>query len=196
MERSSRSKSLEDFCERNLKRVQRIAHYLTKDPFLAEEAAAEFFLRMCRMPMALDKINNERSWVYAALANVVRDLYRERNAFITHETLTDTVEQVQEACATTYALDPAQIVADAEAYARIRETLEQLPGLYRETALLKFRAGLKEREIARTLKCPLGTVKSRISKARELITRKIGKVEEAGGRETGHGKPEEPQGEF
>lgn len=194
MERSPRSKGLDDFCERNLKNVQGIAYYLTKDHFLAEEATGEFFLRLCRRPVALERVRSERSWLYTAMVNVVRDLYRKRKTVKTHEALTDTVEQVREACAETYEPDPAQVVADAEGYARIRETLEQLPGPYREAALLKFRACLKEREIARTLKCPLGTVKSRISTARELMRRKIGKAEEVGGREIGHGQPQDPQG--
>lgn len=61
---------------------------------------------------------------------------------------------------------------------RIRAKLDQLPELYREVIVLRVREGLPYHEIAERLGLPLGTVKSRLHRARALVRRLLHELEE------------------
>jgi RNA polymerase sigma factor (sigma-70 family) len=57
---------------------------------------------------------------------------------------------------------------------RLAEMVAQLPDRYREIVALRYFAGLNESETAEVLSCPLGTVKSRLSRALGLLHTALG----------------------
>jgi len=59
---------------------------------------------------------------------------------------------------------------------RIQETIETLPKKYREAIILRHQEERSYEEISDILKIPIGTVKARIFRARELLKKKLREV--------------------
>lgn len=72
--------------------------------------------------------------------------------------------------------DPFEILARSEVDDTILKALEQLPDNFRSTLLLREVEGLEYEEIAYTLGCNIGTVRSRLSRARESMRQILTKL--------------------
>lgn len=80
---------------------------------------------------------------------------------------------------------------------KVVDLFERLPGLYREVVELRARHGLLYSEIAERLGVPVGTVKSRLHRARERLHELMeelelprrGEAEDGGGEDSGRGLP-------
>ena len=60
-----------------------------------------------------------------------------------------------------------------EIVAAVSETIETLPEELKEAIALREMDGLSYEEIAEIMQCPIGTVRSRIFRAREAIAEKL-----------------------
>ena len=69
---------------------------------------------------------------------------------------------------------PEDLLASRELGDRIGEAIEALPAPYRELILLRHLQGMAYENIARVKSLPLGTVKNRLFRAREILRRKLG----------------------
>jgi RNA polymerase sigma-70 factor (ECF subfamily) len=67
------------------------------------------------------------------------------------------------------ALDPEALLLQQHAVARVRDGLEQLPVDFREVIVLREIEGLSYKEIAAVINAPIGTVMSRLARARERL---------------------------
>ena len=67
-----------------------------------------------------------------------------------------------------------QRMIDEEDSARVRKAIEDLPSPLRETLVMRDMNGLSYREIADATESPIGTVMSRLSRARAAIARSLG----------------------
>ncbi|MEY4487705.1 MAG: hypothetical protein RIQ79_213 [Verrucomicrobiota bacterium] len=67
---------------------------------------------------------------------------------------------------------PAELAA-AERHARFEKALAELPPLLRAALALREIEGQTYEQIARSLDCPVGTVMSRLHKARQLLAKKL-----------------------
>jgi RNA polymerase sigma-70 factor (ECF subfamily) len=67
------------------------------------------------------------------------------------------------------ALDPEERLLQQYTIARVRAALEQLPVDFREVIVLRELEGLPYKEIAAIVSVPIGTVMSRLSRARERL---------------------------
>jgi RNA polymerase sigma-70 factor (ECF subfamily) len=68
------------------------------------------------------------------------------------------------------ALDPEEQLFQQHAVTRVRAALEQLPVDFREVLVLREMEGLSYKEIAAVLHIPIGTVMSRLARARDRLT--------------------------
>jgi len=102
-----------------------------------------------------------KSWLYRVTTNLCVDLKRKLKHEIIAEELPE--QSVGE-------MDiPENAVIDADKRARIREAMDELPEIYRQTVMLHYFSGLKYDEIARMTGVSEGTVKSRMSRAKERL---------------------------
>ena len=69
---------------------------------------------------------------------------------------------------------PEDLLASQQLGERISEAIDELPGSYRELVLLRHLQGLSYEDIARVKRLPLGTVKNRLFRAREILRRRLG----------------------
>jgi RNA polymerase sigma factor (sigma-70 family) len=67
------------------------------------------------------------------------------------------------------ALGPEALLLQQHAVARVRSALEQLPADFREVIVLRELEGLSYKEIAAVVQVPIGTVMSRLARARDRL---------------------------
>ena len=135
----------------------------------AEDVTQEVFLRAYR---ALDGFRGERfrSWLLRIVANAARDELRRRKRR-PQRSLDETRDDPEMP-----SIDPPEPGLGPEARAEqtdlrriLEEALAQLPEDWRLVVLLSDVHGLAYEEVARAAGLPLGTVKSRLSRARKRL---------------------------
>lgn len=146
------------------------ALWLTGDRTDAEDVVQEACLRAFRA-IATFGGGNARAWVLAIVRNTAYSwLQKNRRAeFVAVDDL-EANERVQaERGADVEELTPeADLIARAD-HARLRVEIEKLPPEFREALVLRDIQGLEYREIAAITSVPVGTVMSRLARARRRL---------------------------
>ena len=103
-----------------------------------------------------------RPWFLAIVANEARNRHRTNGR---HQALTLRLRRHQPDATATWARSAEDLVIAAEQRARLLDAVATLADRDREIVALRYFAGLTEAETAVALDCPIGTVKSRLSRA-------------------------------
>lgn len=142
------------------------------NPRDAEDAAQDAFLKAFRALESYDPSRPLRSWLFKIAHNAALDRLRARR----DESALDDPDA---------GLDPADEAPGPEDLAEraldgalVEKLVAALPPLYREALLLRHAEGLSVEETAAALSLPVGTVKIRLFRARELMRRKWEAFEE------------------
>lgn len=153
------------------KQVYTIAYRFMGNPEDASDLTQEAFVRAFR---AISRFRGEASfktWIYHIVANVCRDELRKRKkqAVVSLDApiVTDDgyIAREQE----DWSLAPERVYESIELQETIQELLNQLIPEYRQVLVLRELQGFTYEEIANILGCSLGTVKSRINRARKAL---------------------------
>jgi RNA polymerase sigma-70 factor (ECF subfamily) len=149
---------LREIAEKNFARIHRAALVLCGNPWDADDLAQETFLVLSKQPEGYQGRSSIYTWLYGVLLNLER---RERRRYgVRNRKLKVVWENQSEA--EPAAPPAAAAVETAEWKQSLWSRVAQLPDGQRQTLVLRFSEGLAYHEIAETLGCPLGTVKSRI----------------------------------
>jgi RNA polymerase sigma-70 factor (ECF subfamily) len=148
----------------------------------AEDLAQETFLRVFRKIGDYNNSARFSTWLYTIASNLAKDEFKRRARHPARSLdgaggRNDTTRPVPEARADTTESVPDVRLQQDEARQAVRRALELLEEQDREILLLKDVQGLSYEEIAHVLNVPLGTVKSRLSRARlafKEVWKKIG----------------------
>jgi RNA polymerase sigma-70 factor (ECF subfamily) len=149
-----------------LDEVYTFARYLTRDATEAEDAAQETFLRAMRYFSGFSG-GSIKPWLFTILRNVLRS--RDPRRF---EPLPETEAGKTEALEPLWGdaqADPETSAARADEAKHLRRLIGRLPPVYREALLLKEFNDLSYRQIAEVTGVPIGTVMSRLARAREEL---------------------------
>jgi RNA polymerase sigma-70 factor (ECF subfamily) len=73
--------------------------------------------------------------------------------------------------------DPASQLQSEESQELVREALASLAEEYRDAIIMKEIEGLRYEEIASLQQCPIGTIRSRIHRARQLLREKLERIQ-------------------
>ncbi len=150
-----------------LARLYGHAFWLTRDPAEAEDLVQESLSKALRAFSSFDPGTNFRAWMFRII----------RNTFLTSRTgiaATRTVyfeDQPELVEAADVSPTPEDMLIRLDDDAALYRALDQLPPPLREALLLCDVEGLKYKEIAQVLDVPIGTVMSRISRARASLRR-------------------------
>ncbi len=137
----------------------------------AEDVVQETFVRAHRALADFRAESAFFTWLYRILLNVIhshRSSMQRRGAGRT-ERVDDLEEQGHFVWVQEYG--PEQEVMGEQSLTQIQDALSRLPEEFRQTFLLREMEGMSYEEIALALDCPIGTVRSRIARAREELDR-------------------------
>jgi RNA polymerase sigma-70 factor, ECF subfamily len=148
------------------------------DPAAAEDLAQETYLRALRSLPRFAGRSSARTWLLSIARRVVVDHIRARQVRPRRATVSDWQQAVERA-------QPRWVPGFTEGVA-LGELLAGLAGERREAFVLTQVLGLPYAEAADTCGCPVGTIRSRVARARDdLITLLREAEQEAGGRSAG-----------
>lgn len=148
--------------------VCRFAFQVVRDAGLAQDAAQEAFIKVYRAIGNFGFRSSFRSWLYRVAVNeginlLRRGCRREEPTLPPRGPLPRAVPF----------LPPEEAALAAEARWTLQGALARLDPHHRQALVLKYYRDLSDAEIARVLRCPVGTVKSRLHRARELLRRDL-----------------------
>jgi len=149
---------------RHLDALFNFAMYFTHNPSEAEDLVQETYLRAFRFSHRFQPGTHLRAWLFQILRNTFLTFYRvrEREAALADDGVPDwDTPMFHDA--------PEQDGAALEAHTDLERALRRLPEDFRTVLLLAEVEGLPLEEVARVMACPVGTVKSRIFRAKERL---------------------------
>jgi len=142
----------------------------TGDYRTAEDLAQETFLRVFRKIRDYNSTAKFSTWLYTIASNLAKDEFKRRArhpaASLDWRGGGDTTRDMPQPKADTTASVPEVRLQHDEARRNVNRALNLLEEHDREVLLLKDVQGLSYEEIAQVLDLPLGTVKSRLARAR------------------------------
>jgi RNA polymerase sigma-70 factor (ECF subfamily) len=142
-------------------KAYRTACLIVRNPADAEEAVQEAFLRAWRFRDSVKDGHPLEPWLYRVLVNACYSKLRSTARQRTDEELRIDVVGADG--------DPGDRAGDEELGAVVRAALAALPEPLRAPVVLRYFAGLSEKEIAVAIGRRPGTVKSRLHEARRLL---------------------------
>jgi RNA polymerase sigma-70 factor (ECF subfamily) len=144
-----------------------LARYLTRDVHDAEDAVQDAFLRAIRYFSGF-RGGDGRSWLLAIVRNVCYGLRRRhRKDRLSTEFDEELHSEVVEA------ENPDAEMLRAATRESLEEAVHGLPDEFREVIVLRELQGLSYKEISEVVGIPVGTVMSRLSRARQRLQRVI-----------------------
>jgi RNA polymerase sigma-70 factor, ECF subfamily len=166
-EPSAAGRSFDDEALPHLDALYRVALRFTADPSQAEDLVQDTMLKAYRAWKQYRPGTNAKGWLLTILRNTFINDYRRRR----HEPIAMDLEGIEP-----YALDRSMQEADPEGTFfsqivddKVLQAIDALPTEFREVLVLSDVEGMRYAEIAETLQIPVGTVKSRLFRARRQL---------------------------
>jgi RNA polymerase sigma-70 factor (ECF subfamily) len=151
---------LDALIEQYQHRLLRYLMHLTGNRAVAEDLFQEVWLRVLEKGHLYDGRNRFVTWLMSIGHNVAIDYLRKRNPASLDEMQDPEDGAPFEPPATTPS--PLEQVVAHQQQEMFDEALQQVPPLFREVLVLRFQEQLKLEEIAKLVRIPLATVKTRI----------------------------------
>jgi len=140
---------------------------LTRNRTDAEDLVQETYVRAIRAMGRLRDDSNVKGWLFTILRNVwLNELRGRRNA---PETLDVEADEMPVNLVDNNMKSPHDIYVGHLERRHVREAIQRLPEEAREVILLREWEELSYQEIATVLDCPMGTVMSRLARARAKL---------------------------
>lgn len=148
----------------HLDALYNLARWLVRDPAEAEDLVQETFLRAIRAAHQFQPGTNLRAWLFQILRNAFLTRYKRRGRE------PDVMDpEVLDRMPSTGGADRLAGPPDGTAGLDLAAALLRLPEEYRSVVLLADLEDFSMGEIAAILDCPVGTVKSRLFRARGML---------------------------
>jgi len=139
------------------------ARWLTRSDADAEDVIQDACIRAMRYFATL-RDDNPRAWLFTLVRNTWYSRAARREHVRDAMPFDSNSDQRPDD-----ALDPEERLMQQHTVDRVRAALEQLPTDFREAIVLREIEGLSYKEIASVLGVPIGTVMSRLARARERL---------------------------
>lgn len=146
--------------------------YLTRRREEADDLFQETYLRAYRSFHQFTPGTNCRAWLLTIMQNAFKNRYPERiraARTVEFDAVAREYERKQAGAGDAVRDDPAEILATQTLDREIADALRALPEAYRTTFILVDMEDLTYDEAAAILGCPIGTVRSRLSRARRFL---------------------------
>ncbi|MEY3969446.1 MAG: hypothetical protein RL617_459 [Pseudomonadota bacterium] len=160
------------------RKVLRLVSRLVRDPAEVEDIAQETFIKAYR---ALPQFRAESAfytWLYRIAVNTAKNYLSASNR--RPIPMSDLMKADDEDDSSMGSLEPSvdfqtpdSVLLSREIAKTVEQAMEALPADLRTAVMLREIEGLSYEEIAAAMNCPIGTVRSRIFRARDAIAEKL-----------------------
>jgi RNA polymerase sigma-70 factor, ECF subfamily len=160
------------------RRIERLVSRMVRDSDLVQDIAQETFIRAYR---ALPQFRGESAfytWLYRIAVNTAKKalVARKRDPLLFESALVSTDDGEEPSRVENELSDgetPETVLAGRQVAATVNAAIDALSEDLRQAIVLREIEGLSYEEIADVMNCPIGTVRSRIFRAREAIAAKL-----------------------
>jgi RNA polymerase sigma-70 factor (ECF subfamily) len=163
------------------RRVERLIGRMVRDVDLVPDIAQETFIRAYRGLAQFRGESQFYTWLYRIAVNTAKkhlmDLKRDpvisMAALRSSEDDETSGNELEQSWGASDEETPEAVLASKEIAQAVNEAMDALPEELRQAITLREIEGLSYDDIAQALNCPIGTVRSRIFRAREAISTRI-----------------------
>ena len=149
---------------RHLDALHNLARWLVRDPAEAEDLVQETYLKALRAAHQFQPGTNLRAWLFQILRNTFYTQFRRK----TREPEAMDPEVLERLAHPSGGVPPNEHLAGS-AGLDLTAALNRLPEDYRSVVLLADLEDFTMEEVAAIMECPVGTVKSRLFRARGIL---------------------------
>ena len=166
--------------DRHSARAYQIAYGVLGSREDAEEVAQDAFIRMHRALPSFRGESEFTTWMYRIVTNLARNKYRWNKSRMTafHDSIDAPVEGDDAEGRRIDLPDTGNTPEEEAVYAELDQALQselgKLPEAQRQVLVMRNVQDMSYEDIADALKCKIGTVKSRLARAREELCRRLG----------------------
>jgi RNA polymerase sigma-70 factor, ECF subfamily len=161
--------------------VYSVVYRILTDPADAADTTQDVFLKVFRGMKHFHGESSLKTWIYRI---AIHEASNRRRWWFRHKAKETSMEPNENSSETNFAMDanpalvdhhksPFETVADHELRARVEEELRQVPEPYRTAIVLRDVEELSYEEIAEITQVSLGTVKSRITRGRDALRKRL-----------------------
>jgi RNA polymerase sigma-70 factor, ECF subfamily len=155
-------------------RVLKLVSRFVSDAAEAEDVAQEAFIKAYRALASFRGDSAFYTWLYRIAINTAKNaLVSSRRRPVDFDLDLQDPEQYDRHARLKESDTPEGVLLTEEIREVVEKAMEQLPEDLRTAIVLRELEGLSYEEIAEAMDCPVGTVRSRIFRAREAIDRKL-----------------------
>ena len=145
---------------------------MIRDPAAAEDLVQDTYVRAYRFFSKYERGSNCKAWLFTILKNTFINRYRKARSqpeSVAFDAIEGHVEGEIVEPGDQPARNPEDLVSDARLGEAVRSALQTLPPDYRMVVILSLVEGYTYKEIASIMSCPIGTVMSRLYRARQVL---------------------------
>jgi RNA polymerase sigma-70 factor (ECF subfamily) len=168
--------------------IYSLVYRILTDPADAADTTQEVFLKVFRGMKHFNGQSSLKTWIYRI---ALHEASNRRRWWFRHKARETSMEPYEQDSHTPHFVvsealvdegeSPFDSAAHEEVRARVEEELGRIPEPYRSTVILRDLEDMSYEEIAEVLDVSLGTVKSRLTRGREALRRRLaGYVREVG----------------
>lgn len=156
--KSGRDKEMEVLVARHQRRLIHFLERMVVDREVAEDLAQEVFLRVYMARHNYEPVAEFTTWLFCIAANQARKwITRERRFY---DELTTISPRLLHRCSVDRVKNPEQLALQGERRRKVRAAICDLPARQREAIVLQRFEDREYSEIAQSLDCSIGAVKS------------------------------------
>ena len=157
------------------RKLERLLSRIVRDPSEIEDVAQEAFIKAYR---ALPNFRGDSAfytWLYRIGINTAKNylVAKGRRAPTSTEFDSEEAESFEEATGLRDVNTPENLLMSKQVAQTVNDAIDALPEELRTAITLREIDGLSYEEIAKIMECPIGTVRSRIFRAREAVAEKL-----------------------
>ncbi|NLJ63364.1 MAG: RNA polymerase sigma factor RpoE [Alcaligenaceae bacterium] len=162
------------------RRIMRLLARMISDPAEVEDVAQETFIKAYRALPQFRGDSNFYTWLYRIAINSARNwqVANGRRPLLLNEYQNEDGETFSALDTLTDINTPESELVSRQVASAVKTAINELAPELRTAILLREIEGLSYEDIAQTMDCPIGTVRSRIFRAREAIAEKLRKARE------------------
>jgi RNA polymerase sigma-70 factor (ECF subfamily) len=161
--------------EKYQRKLARLLSRFIRDPAEVEDVTQEAFIKAYRALPAFRGDSAFYTWLYRIGINTAKNYLMAlgRRAPTSTEVGAEEAESFEEGEQLRDINTPESVLLSNEIAETVNSTIEQLPEELRQAIQMREIEGMSYEEIAQAMNCPIGTVRSRIFRAREAIAERL-----------------------